>query len=326
MLSRTAENLYWLARYLERAENNARLVDMGNRMAALPASDEDRAQEWASVVISAGVGAQYPHLFQHATQASVARYLLLEQENTSSVYSCFHQARRNARAVRTALSSEMWEAINDAWIHIQQRDNTFISGGALADFIDWVRSRGALFRGFVDSAMLRDDSYDFVRMGTFIERADSTARLLDVKYHVLVPEWSGVGGIIDKYQWISILRAASSLRSYHSINEGAVTAWGVTEFMTLQTDSPRSLIHCWEGIAYHLERLSQAYGAEYECHAIARELVAEMRAETIESILASGLHEFLSAFIAKTSILSRLIADAYGFGAGTAPSLAGPAS
>ncbi len=323
MLSRTAENLFWLARYLERAENNARLVDMGNRMAALPASNEVRAHEWASVVISAGVGALYPHLFERATQTSVARYLLLEPDNPSSVYSCFAQARRNARAVRTALTSDMWEAINDGWIHVQQQDMAFLQGGALADFIDWVRARGALFRGFVDSATQRDDGYDFLRLGTFLERADSTARLLDVKYHVLLPEWSGVGGIVDKYQWISILRAASSLRGYHRTYDGAVSAWGVVEFLTLNRTSPRSLAHCYDAIASHLDRLKLYYDKEHACHKEMQTMLESLNRETIDTVFASGLHEFLADFMANNSRLSALIGDAYGFGGSAMISRAG---
>ncbi|MGF1456218.1 MAG: alpha-E domain-containing protein [Alphaproteobacteria bacterium] len=323
MLSRTAESLFWLARYLERAENNARLVDMGNRMAALPASAEVRAHEWASVVISAGVGALYPHLFEKATQTTVARYLLLDPENPSSVYSCFAQARRNARAVRTALTSDMWEAINDSWIHVQQQDMAFLQGGALADFIDWVRARGALFRGFVDSAMQRDEGYDFLRLGTCVERADSTTRLLDVKYHVLQPEWSGVGGIVDKYQWISILRAASSLRGYHRTYDGSVTAWGVVEFLTLNPTSPRSLAFSYECIHHHLERLKKTYGAEHACNRDVEAILDSLSKETIDTIFAHGLHEFLASFMAKNNSLSARIGEAYGFGSSAMVSQAG---
>ncbi len=318
MLSRTAENLYWLARFVERAENNARLVDMGNRMTALPGTPEERANEWASVIISAGAGAHYPALFGHATQATVASYILLAPENPSSVYSCLRDARRNARAVRTALTSEIWEAINDSWIAIKDADLYSVTDGALADFVDWVKTRGALFRGSVDSSLLRSDGYDFLRLGTFIERTDSTARLLDVKYHVLLPADYGVGSVIDQYQWLSILRASSSLRNYHRSYDTGVTAWGVADFLTLNPSSPRSLIYCSRSVNDHLQRLKERYHQDHPCYDVAAGMLLDLKRETIESVFQSGLHEFLVDFITKNNILSASIGEAFGFGAGTA--------
>lgn len=315
MLSRTAENLFWTARYIERAENTARLVDMGHRMAVLPASEEAHATEWSSVVISAGAGAAFPHLFHKADQTNVAHFLLLDPDNSSSVYNCLKAARQNARAVRTSMTSEVWEAINDAWIAIQTTEPVRIMGGALPDFLDWIKSRGALIRGSIDSSLLRTEAYEFIRLGTLIERADNTSRLLDVKYHVLLPEWSGVGGAVDRYQWISILRAASSLRNYHRAYDGDVTPWGVAEFMILNSLSPRSLKFTYEHIVRHLRRLADHYGQSHGCHQQAESTLRSLRMQTTEMIFQGGLHEFLTDFIAKNNLLSSKVAEAYGFGA-----------
>ncbi len=315
MLSRTAESLFWTARYIERAENTARLVDMGYRMATVPASQEAHAGEWSSVVISAGAGSVFPHLFKDADQTNVAHFLLLDPDHGSSVYSCLQAARRNARGIRSALTSEVWEVINDAWIYIQQVDRLRLMGGALPDFLDWIKHIGAQFRGHIDSSLLRTDAYDFVRLGTFIERADSTSRLLDVKYHVLLPEWTGVGGALDRYHWISTLRAASSLRNYHRAYDGEVTSWGVADFLILNEDSPRSLKHLYYVINDHLERLKVRYDQGHPCNDSAQAILQDLKNQTIATVFQGGLHEFLAEFLDRNNSLSSLIAEAYGFGA-----------
>ncbi|MCG8440519.1 MAG: alpha-E domain-containing protein [Caulobacterales bacterium] len=316
MLSRNADHLFWIARYVERAENVARLVDMGYRMAVLPRCDAERASEWASVVISAGCGAGFPHPIGEADQARVAEYLLLDPDNPSSVYACLAQARRNARAVRIALTSQVWEAINDAWIELCDVTPRRIAGGALPSFLDWVKQRGALIRGSIESSFLRSDGYDFLHIGSAIERGDNTARLMDVKYHVLLPQESGtggVGGVVDHYQWISILEAANSLRSYYWVYGDDIKPWNVADFLILNPLCPRSLVWCTDQLTTHLDRLALAYGARHACHDMLERNAELLRRHDIDTLFQSGLHEFLGGFITRNNKLAGVIGEAYGF-------------
>lgn len=314
MLSRTAENLYWISRYVERAENTARLVDMAYRMAALPIHERPPISEWASILISSGTADGFSLSMEEADQRSVAHYLLLDPLNNSSVYSCLRHARDNARAVRTSLSSEVWEAINDGWNDIRNTESSSISGGALPLLVDWIKQRGALFRGSAQSTILRNDGYDFLRLGTYIERADSTSRLIDVKYHVLLPDDENVGGGIDQYQWISVLRAANSLRAYHYAYKQEIKPWRIAEFLILNADSPRSLAHCFNIIAFHLGHLDNTYQKQHPSSSEAQSVKAMLEATKIDALFQHGLHEFLIDFIQRNHNLSNMMGRDFAFG------------
>jgi len=313
MLSRTAENLFWLSRYVERAENMARLMEMGYRMALMPAVVDGNRSEWESVLSASGCAAGYDP-DAPLQQEEVANFLIFNRDNSSSILNCFEYARANARAMRTAITAEMWEALNNALMELRRPSMRNLAKNELPEFIDWVKKQGALFRGATDSTILRNDGYDFIRLGTFIERADNTARLLDVKYYVLLPETSMVGDGVDNYQWTTVLRAASSLRAFHWVYRDDYSPHRIAHFLILNPFSPRSLAHCAEQITQHLERLARHYGQRHSVHRQAVEMYSLLTQSDMDEIFSTGLHEFLNDFQGRNRLLSLAIADAYHFG------------
>ena len=223
MLSRTAENLYWLARYVERAEYIARTIDATLRVTALPAAYIGKTNEWESALLTAGVSASFYEAYQEANEQNVVEYLAFSPSNPSSIKNCIEAARLNSRSVRTALTSEMWDTINSAWIELGE-----VWAKAPPAVRNWrgssVRQETSLrFDGSAYRTMLRNDAYWFSRLGLHLERADNTARILDVKYHVLLPEEEHVGGPLDYYQWTSILRSVSALTLSLGLSRDAKT-------------------------------------------------------------------------------------------------------
>ncbi len=315
MLSRTAENLFWLARYVERAENMARLMEMGYRMSLIPASEHGFRGEWGSVLSAAGSAPGFAA--EHGDeqgQKTVAHYLLFDRANPSSVTNCLQRARDNGRAVRTALTLEMWEALNEGWIEWQQIAPSRAGGGGLADILDWIKKHGARFRGATDGSVLRLDGYAFLGLGSAIERADNTARLLDVKNYVLLPASAAIGGGRDHYQWVTVLRAASSLRAYHWVYRSDYSPAKIAHFLILNEASPRSLAHCYRMLGAHMDSLARLYGLRHRCHLSVAETIASLADARISEIFERGMHEFLTAFIARNAALSEEIARAFDFG------------
>ncbi len=310
MLSRTAGSLYWLARYLERAENLARLLEVAERSSLLPRADGQSHDEWQSVLVCSGASASFRDKGEAATRETVVAHLGLDRSNPSSILSCIDTARSNARAVRTALTAEMWETLNQSWLDLAAGRQA-IRRGELLPFVDWVKERAQAFSGGVHTTMLRDEGYSFVRLGTLIERADNTARILDVKYHMLLPEDQGVGGVVDYYQWTALLRSFSANRSYYGVYRDTLKPWLIAEFLILQPQMPRSLAACLAEADERLEGLADSHGRRHECHRLAGQLNARLRYTRIEDIFEDGLHEFLTGFIARNNALSDEIASSY---------------
>jgi uncharacterized alpha-E superfamily protein len=312
MLSRTADSLYWVARYMERAENLARILQVGHRMASLAGSLGNPSNEWSSTLVAAGCEPGFLAKHRAATAATVIDYIARDPENPSSVLSCLETARRNARAVRTALTVDMWSALNDTWLKIRSFGPDAFEPERVGDFLDWVKERSQLFTGAYETTMLRNDAYHFTRLGTFVERADNTARILDVKYHVLLPQHEGVGGALDYYQWQAILASVSALRSYHWVYHERLNPRMVAEFLILRAEMPRSLLACFEQITALLDLIATAYGGKRgECHRLAGEIHARLRYGQIRQIMNSGLHEFLTEFIERSGVLGNAIASQY---------------
>jgi len=310
MLSRTAGNIFWMARYIERAESTARLIQMGQRMTILPGPIH--REEWRSVLRVTGcdglIDSDRP-----VAEADIVRLLLLDEGNPSSIRSCLLRARANGRAVRTALTQDMWEALNEDWRRLEHYDVTSARRN-LPELIDWVKTRASIFRGAAETGQLRDEGHDFLRMGGAIERAEMTLRLLDVKYYVLLPETAVIGGGRDHYQWTSVLHALSAARAYHYVYGGGdYTPWRIADLLILNPKFPRSVLFCFEQIGWHLDRLARGHGRHGAAHETAARMLGDLRDRESGEIFEEGLHQFVVNALAVTNRLSREVAEGYHF-------------
>ncbi|HET9403856.1 MAG TPA: alpha-E domain-containing protein [Burkholderiales bacterium] len=308
MLSRVANNLYWMSRHIERAENTARVLDVTYRMSLLPyrTPDQSWADPWAVPLVINGLATTYYERFAGAlTSERVLRFMALDHANPSSIYSCIQSARENARTVRGAITSEMYEDINGLWLEMKNRSSESLFTQGISEFFDWVKMRSHQFRGVTFGTLLRDEAYQFIRLGTFMERADNTARILDVKYHTLLPSVADVGGAVDYYQWGALLRSVSAFDSYRKVYRDAITPMKVAELLILRDDVPRSLHACTKEIYEILRGLCDASSREPE--RLAGELNAQLRYGRTEQIIALGLHEYLLSVLDKLSVLNEEI-------------------
>ena len=303
MLSRKANELYWMARHIERAENTARLLDVTYRTSLLPYQVREPglgwADPWSVPPVTLGQATRYYERYTELTAENVLRFMILDPSNTSSIYACLRAARESARAVRGAITSEMYEDLNSAWLEMRSYDYERIEAGGVSDFLDWVKMRSHLFRGVTFGTMLRDEAYHFIRLGTHMERADNTARILDTKYHILLPSVADVGGAVDYYQWASLLQSLSGFESYRKIYSDTITPRRVAELLVLRDDMPRSLHSCMNFIHETLERLCDDNSRELERQA--GELHARLHYGRTEDIMRTGLHEYLMDFLERIS-------------------------
>lgn len=305
MLSRSAEDLYWMARYIERAENTARTLDVSNRMAVLPTALGSTSLQWRPALEIGPDPTAFYDRYGEASPKNVIVYMALDPDNPSSIWSCLRAARENARAERSAISGEMWESLNSTWLEIKNLDFAGLETWGYRKFFDWIKERSHLFRGVTFGTLLQDDGFHFVRLGTFLERADNTARILDVKYHVLLPRPEDVGGAIDYYQWGALLRSVSAFSSYRRVYRDSITPKRVAELLILNAQMPRSLLASHDMIATTLDAL--AGGRRLECRRLAGEIHATLEYGRIDQIFARGLHEFLDAFVLSNNHLGEQI-------------------
>lgn len=312
MLARMAEHLFWLSRYTERAENLARILDVTQRLAAMPAADGDETSVWQSAIATAACRDAFTVKYGPATRETVISYMIGTDENPNSIKACIGVARANARAVRTAITTEMWEILNSAWHDMQRtQPNDLMRVDEMQRFLARVMEMSLRFDGAAYRTMLRTDQYWFQRLGTFIERADNMARLLDVKYHVLLPETEHVGGSLDYFQWASILRSVNALTSFHWVYRKSVEPWLVADFLILRPEQPRSLISCYLAMHEYLDKLADAYGRQGPAQRQARATVAKLSNLDMETLFQAGLHEFLTEFIAENNRLGEAINQQY---------------
>jgi uncharacterized alpha-E superfamily protein len=311
MLSRTADNLYWLARYVERAEYIARILDTTLRLTALPLAYVGTTNEWESAVATAGCAGAFAEHYKEAKEKTATKFLAFSTANPSSIRNCFESARLNARAVRTALTSEMWDAINGAWLELKRWSNGPRSREEFARYLRWVLGSSLRFDGSAYRTMLRNDAYWFSRLGVYMERADNTARILDVKYHLLLPADEKVGGPLDYFQWTSILRSVSALTAYHWVYRENVKPWLVADLLMLRDEMPRSLASCYENLVQNLDRIANAYGRQGPAQRQARTVRARLENSKIEQIFQNGLHEFIDDFVEDNNRLGTAVSQQY---------------
>ncbi len=311
MLGKTAGGLFWMFRYLERSENIARLVNAGFRIALTRFDAAD--DEWASVVETTGVKTLYLEQHQQFDAASVIDFLLRDKTNPSSVISVVEAARNNARLVRASLTREVWEATNNCWMTLKSALARPVKERELPEVLDTIRKHSAQVRGALHGTMLRNDIFNFARLGTFLERADSTARILDVKYYVLLPSANYVGSSLDNVQWETILRSVSAMRSYRWLHKGDISPMGIADYLIMDHRMPRSLAFCYAKIQDNLRYLSDDYGFKTPCHDIAESVYARFSGQRIDAVFDIGLHEFIEEFLHDNAALYDQIERDYRF-------------
>lgn len=311
MLSRTADNLYWLARYVERAEYLARILEATQRLTALPLAYVGESNEWESAVATAGCAHAFYAAYNEANEENVTHFLAFSTDNPSSIRSCFEVARTNARAVRTALTVEMWDAINGTWLELRRYGNGPTSREEFSRFLRWVQESSLRFDGSAYRTMLRNDAYWFTRLGIYLERADNTARILDVKYHMLLPAQEHVGGPLDYFQWAAILRSVSALTSYHWVYRESLKPWLIADLLILKEEMPRSLASCYQNIVRYLDEIGTAYGRQGPSQRLARGIRTRLQNSRMDGIFQNGLHEFIQDFIADNNRIGQTITQQY---------------
>ncbi|WP_194097751.1 alpha-E domain-containing protein [Marivivens aquimaris] len=311
MLGKTAGGLYWMFRYLERSENTARLIEAGQRLSLTRPSGED---EWSSVLETAAMHWGYQAAYgADYTREQVIDWMLRDKDNPSSVLNLICMARNNAKTVRTALTREVWEGVNECYMVLCNKLARKVAERDLPEVLQMIRQRTAYVRGATHGTMLRNDFYDFSRIGTFVERADNTARILDVKYYVLLPSAMSVGSSLDNVQWQTILRSVSAEGGFQISYGQDPRPREIAQFLILDKRMPRSLSFCTDKIRDNLGYLMADYGTRLKCHDMADKLALRTMQRSIDEVLDDGLHEFIQEYLKSVAELGNQIEVDYRF-------------
>ncbi|HEX7157010.1 MAG TPA: alpha-E domain-containing protein [Burkholderiaceae bacterium] len=322
MLSRTADHLFWMARYVERAENTARMLDVNVTTSLLPQSSEQSMRGWGAMLGISELQQAYGAKYAALTARDVLDFMARDPDNPSSIYSCLQAARENARAVRGSLTTEVWETHNDTWLELQKHRQHGAIQRDPKGFFEWVKFRSHLSRGVTIGTMLKDEAFYFARIGTFLERADNTARILDVKFHgaggsasngtaangeAAADTESASGHYLDFYYWAAVLRSVSAFEIYRRVYRDVITPARVAELLVLRPDMPRSLAASVNEVCANLEQVKNSRSGETSRRAGL--LRAELEFGRIDDILARGLHPFLTVFLERVNDLGGRIAQ-----------------
>lgn len=310
MLGKTAGGLFWMARYLERAENIARLLETGQRMALTRSDDEG---EWRSVLQAAGLLDGFLATHEEVARETAIDWMLRDADNPASIRCAMRRARDNGRMVRTALTYDVWTALNAAWMGIDAALRRKVSDRDLPRVLEMVRQHAAQVRGSMLGTMLRNDMFNFLRLGVYIERADNTGRILDVKYYVLLPTAFEVGSSLDNVQWEVILRSVGAGGGYRITHGQNTRPTTIAAFLILDPRMPRSLNFCCRTIRQNLDYLQDEYGESQPSGAMAEALMARCANQGVEAIFERGLHEHLQDFLRDLGALGRQIEIDYRF-------------
>lgn len=294
MLSRTADHLYWMARYTERAENTARMLDVNIQTQLLPQSAEAAEQGWRAVLGISELLPAFDQKYGILTREDVLDFMVRDPLNPSSIASCLTSARENARAVRGTLTTEVWETLNTTWLDMKHLLDDGMLERDPGQFFEWVKHRSHLSRGVTIGTMLKDEAFHFIRLGTFLERADNTARLIDVKFHSNGRDPRNATDL-DFYHWAALLRSVSAFETYRKAYHDVITPERVAELLILRGDMPRSLMACLSEVVINLEQVRNEVSRETE--RFAGRLHAGLRFNSIDDIMRRGLHDYLTEFL-----------------------------
>jgi uncharacterized alpha-E superfamily protein len=312
MLSRTADNLFWASRYVERAENTARMLDINLQMALLPHGKKTMEHTWRASLAISELQSRYDARYEQVTPRDVLTFMVTDPKNPSSIFSCLTSAREAARAVRGSLTTEVWETHNTTWLELHRMVETDMAQRDPAGFFEWVKFRSHLSRGVTRGTMLDDEALHFLGLGTHLERADNTARLLDVRFHEYEdddePDPEAIDSYREFYHWAAILRSVSAFEIYRKVYRDVVTPARVAELLIVRKDMPRSLASSVHAVLADLLRVSNDRSGETE--RLAGQLDADLRFGRIDDILAAGLHPWLTQFLRRINDLgNRVSAD-----------------
>ncbi len=309
MLSRTADHLFWMARYMERAENTARMLDVNYQASLMPQSAEETERGWKGLLGISELSGDFAERYGAVTADSVMRYMVADERNGSSIRNCLQAARENARAVRGTLTTEVWETQNQTWLEFQRMvaSESFLRDPST--LFEWVKFRSHLSRGVTVGTMLQDEAFHFLRIGSFLERADNTARLLDVKFHAVESEYHGFANgspaardtEVDFYHWSGILRSVSGFEVYRKAYRNVIRPEKVAELLILRADMPRSLAACMQEVVTNLKMVANEQSTETLRRA--GRLQADLQYGRIDEILATGLHAYLTQFLERVGTL-----------------------
>ncbi len=312
MLCRTASDLYWLARYVERAENIARLVDLTQRISLLPERldpGKSSSTAWGRALDALGQLELYGQLRGEIEAERVLPWLLLDADNPSSIRNSLFQGRELGRAQRGAITAEMYQELNTSWLDLDEAAEGAASSDGLSGFLEWVKTRSAAFRGVTLGTMARDEGYHFMTLGTSVERADNTVRLLDIKFAQADESEGGSRDFIHYYQWSAMLQAMSAFEIYRRTYRDAVLPLHVSEMLIFQQDMPRSLAVCSRWLHRILEMLSEDGRSEAVRQAGA--LAASLRYGRIEEVMERGVKPFLDDFMQRLDVVNQAIVDQF---------------
>src|ERR1700710_2929665 len=311
MLSRTADHLFWMARYMERAENTARMLDINLKGMLLPQTPDQAARAQRSVLRISELESKFEERFPGSdSREDMLHFMVADTGNPSSINSCLHAARENARAVRGTLTTEAWETINFTWLEFGEK----LAAGELEKspdtLFEWVKYRSNLCRGVMVGTALQDDAFWFIQLGMYLERADNTARILDVRFADAEPNSrEAARQLEDFYYWTSILSSVSALEIYRKVYRDVVTPARVVELMILNPQMPRSLLASLDGVCANLAML-RTQGSN-QCERFAGKLRAELLYADIRQIFEAGLHAWLTQFLARVFELGNMVARTY---------------
>ncbi|MBV9998170.1 MAG: alpha-E domain-containing protein [Verrucomicrobia bacterium] len=317
MLCRVADALYWLSRYVERAENNARMLDVNLQLMpdAQMVNNVNVDQLWESIIYSLEDTKLFQGLYAGITGDAVVDFVIFERRNPNSIYSCFTHARENARTVREQISTEMWEQLNRMFLRFRSGDAERLFRSSSFEFFTWVVEGCQLFNGTTDATMSHDEGWDFIQAGKFLERADRTSRILDIKYHILLPSGERVGGNVDMTQWMAVLKSCSALEPYRRHYRDLIAPWKVAEFLIKDQNFPRSIRFCADRLDQSMHEITGIDRADHlykvEAERLSGKLLADLSFISIGDILRTGLHEYLDTVQLRLSEINNGIHKAF---------------
>jgi len=307
MLGRHGDNLFWMARYLERSENLSRRIQATLHYAL--SRQNDGEEEWTALVSNHGLGSLFDEKYDDPKTIDIINFLLRDRDNFDSVVSLMSKARNNGRSVRTSLTREVWLSLNESWMKCESALKRPVNIRDLPVILDDIIKGSSSFRGALYGTMLHNDIFNFLRLGTFIERADNTIRTIDTKYHRLLPTAKVIGGSNDQGQWEVMLRSLAAWRSFNWLKKGRLDPLGVANFLIFDERMPRSIKFCYKEVKSNLEDLSNSYNKDYESLGLADEIFTSLNDDRLRNVQEIDLKVFLTEHMAKNNQLSQAITN-----------------